>query len=160
VEPVKLKYQILDDEGYEMFSDYKQLIRWEANQCGNLIKDTILLGGITAGTYYLRLRAEIGDYIIWFSANQSGEITQSTNEAFQLINYKLKYTNYDPAQFFDVEPNNNDSEAIPLNEGQVATGNINFIKKGINDEYDYYKLISESDKNVTFYTRITYRGET
>jgi hypothetical protein len=90
---------------------------------------SLTANGIAAGTYYIRV---------------------STPNNQNYSNYTLSNT-IAPTAFNDVEPNDIPAQALTIAQNGSKTGHIGYrFNGGSFDQDDYYKLVTNTDGNITF----------
>lgn len=90
------------------------------------IVDTIFMFGRATDTFYFRV------------------------ESAGAFKYSISYEIIDTSAN-DTEPNTSISQALQINENEVKVGHINYIAKGVNDNYDYYKTTFQKDGTLKIY---------
>jgi hypothetical protein len=90
------------------------------------ITDTIYMYGRAVDTFYFRI------------------------ESSGAFKYSLKYEILDTSAK-DIEPNGLITQAVPIKPNETKVGHINYISKGVLDNYDYYKTVLPKDGTLKIY---------
>ncbi|HEY1046494.1 MAG TPA: T9SS type A sorting domain-containing protein [Bacteroidia bacterium] len=87
------------------------------------IVDTIVINGLAKDTFYFRIEA---------------------NSAFK---YKFSFDVTDTS-INDIETNDVYTKALNINEGEKKFGHTEYFKKGVSDNYDYYRTLMKKDGTI------------
>ena len=140
----QLSVTVVNKLGTLIYSGSGFLADWEGSGVlGSQLRDTIKIRAFEADTFYLRVSSE---YDYYSYPNH--------------INYRFKYQLVDSTAPPEVEPNDLQSTAIPITEGQLVKGHLRFMRSDAvnSDGTDYYKTTLPVDGKLRLFMKVKYRG--